>query len=423
MSSVRRSSSHASLEPRRALVLAVDGWSAGFLGPYGNTWLETPNCNELASRGMLFEHALVDQPTLEAFYHGVWSGGHAALPAHAACKSEPPLIELLKREGRATCLVTDEPAVAEFPVAQFFSRAEGVARLDPRQPAETPDQTQFAHLLATALSAMDEARADLVWIHSSGMTAAWDAPPAWREAYRDEEDPPPPTDPYPPVGPVPHDWTPDDLQGWLWAYAAQVALLDWGMAAVLEAWEQIREPALLIVTGTRGFALGEHGRLGPLAGRLHSEHLHVPLLVLSNRNHLAAARCQQLVQPFDLGRTLRSWFHTEGESEPDIRSLLELPIAELLPDGCGWPPLAVARQAEQWALRTPAWHACLAARSSADRRLYLKPDDRWEVNDVADRCPEVIEHFAELQRSIEQLPPDASLQSLPPLAPDLLLPP
>jgi len=26
--------------------------------------------------------------------------------------------------------------------------------------------------------------------------------------------------------------------------------------------------------------------------------------------------------------------------------------------------------------------------------LYGKPDDRWEVNDVADRCPEVVERLS-----------------------------
>src|SRR5690606_15923326 len=151
--------------------------------------------------------------------------------------------------GRTSCLVTDEPAVAEFDRARSFTRAEGVARLDPSQSAETPEQTQFARLLATGLSVLEEEPADLVWIHSSGMTAAWDAPAEWREAYRDEEDPPPPTRTLPPLGQLPDDWTPDDLQGWIWAYAAQVAVLDWGVAALLEAWEQMREPALLIVLG------------------------------------------------------------------------------------------------------------------------------------------------------------------------------
>ena len=38
------------------------------------------------------------------------------------------------------------------------------------------------------------------------------------------------------------------------------------------------------------------------------------------------------------------------------------------------------------AIRTPAWYL----RHAAEPELYAKPDDRWEVNDVADRCDEVV---------------------------------
>jgi arylsulfatase A-like enzyme len=386
---------------------------------------------------MLYEHVLVDAPTIESFYQAVWAGGHAALPNAPAGTARSSLVELLQSHGRSSCLITDEPRVADLALARSFSRAEGILRQSTSEPAETPEATNFARLLATALSAIEREPSDLVWIHSAGMFAAWDAPTAWREQFCDEDDPPPPAAVVPPAGPLAEDWEPDDLQGWVWAYGAQVALLDWGLAAVLESWEQIREPALLVLMGTRGFALGEHGLIGRPTDGLHSEHLHVPLIVVANRDGLAATRCQQLVQPYHLWQTLVNWFGTGSVVGEANDGLFELPIAELQAKGSSWPPLAVAQLHDHWALRTPAWHACVSPRSwDADHaaprvsrsgsrpcQLYLKPDDRWEVNDVAIRCPDVVERFLELHRAIEQLPAGANFEALMPLAPDLQFPP
>jgi hypothetical protein len=35
-------------------------------------------------------------------------------------------------------------------------------------------------------------------------------------------------------------------------------------------------------------------------------------------------------------------------------------------------------------VQTPTWKLITAA---GQDRLYVKPDDSWEVNDVSDRCP------------------------------------
>src|SRR4029453_2326583 len=50
---------------------------------------------------------------------------------------------------------------------------------------------------------------------------------------------------------------------------------------------------------------------------------------------------------------------------------------------------AIASSASERALRTPAWYARFSESEATE--LYLKPDDRWEVNDLARRCPEVAE--------------------------------
>jgi hypothetical protein len=51
------------------------------------------------------------------------------------------------------------------------------------------------------------------------------------------------------------------------------------------------------------------------------------------------------------------------------------------------------------AIRTPAWMLIQRASDpeqlartggAGDVELYLKPDDRWEANEIADRCPDVV---------------------------------
>ena len=63
---------------RSAVVVVVDRLGAGFLGPYGNTWLETPFWNEMADQSVLFEQAITDSPDLARIYRSYWQGVHAA---------------------------------------------------------------------------------------------------------------------------------------------------------------------------------------------------------------------------------------------------------------------------------------------------------------------------------------------------------
>ncbi len=63
-----------------AIVIVVDRLGAGYLGPYGNTWIETPSCNRLAARSVLFEFALADAVDLATVYRSYWQGLHAMSP-------------------------------------------------------------------------------------------------------------------------------------------------------------------------------------------------------------------------------------------------------------------------------------------------------------------------------------------------------
>ena len=67
-----------------AICLVFDRLHVGYLGPYGNSWIETPAWNRLASQSMVFDQALIDSPDLQRLYRSYWQGWHAMCPAPPA---------------------------------------------------------------------------------------------------------------------------------------------------------------------------------------------------------------------------------------------------------------------------------------------------------------------------------------------------
>src|SRR5256885_274942 len=120
--------------PKSIVVLVIDRLGAAWLGPCGNTWLDTPNFNRLATRAGLFG---------------------------AAC--------------------------------------EWVAA--PQRP-------------------------NVIWLHWRGMSGPWDAPLEMRYHFADEDDPDPPTFVVPPEKTMGVEVDPDEVLGFVQAYAAQIQVAD-----------------------------------------------------------------------------------------------------------------------------------------------------------------------------------------------------
>ena len=64
-----------------AICLVIDRLHRGFLGAYGNTWIETPAFDRLAAESFVFDQMLVDSPRLGPLYRSFWQGLHALAPA------------------------------------------------------------------------------------------------------------------------------------------------------------------------------------------------------------------------------------------------------------------------------------------------------------------------------------------------------
>jgi arylsulfatase A-like enzyme len=392
------------------IVLTIDRFHAGFLGCYGNTWVATPHFNRLASESFVFDQAYIDHPSLDELCQTWWTGSHCLRRQLSGGDLGPPptLQSDLSRAGFSTACLTDEPVVADHPLAAGFDELLrlGFAAGDPQPSylAEIIEQTQLARFFAATTQWLASAREPFfAWIHSRGLGGPWDAPHELRQNYAQEDEADPPDTLEPPCRYLTHADNPDDVWGLCQAYAGQVTLADECLGGLLELLEveNLAADTALIVLGARGFPLGRKGRLGPIDDALYGEVAQIPWLMRLPDKAGAAARASVLVQTCDLAPTILSLtgmardlpHHAGHDLLPLIREDAVLPRDRICLVGVGG----------ERALRTPAWYLRLPGGRSAEEplpELYAKPDDRWEMNDVADRCPEIV---AALQAAHDEL--------------------
>ena len=382
-----------------AICVVIDGLHAGMLGCYGNDWTATPAFDRLACEGFVFDQALIDGPTLADFYRAAWQGRHALAPSI----ENPQALTLprrLRETGIATSLWTDEPRLARLPGCEDFDAVEQLDFELPSGPAEEWDLTVAAQLFAAAADGLPNLRPPfLLWLHCRGPAGIWDAPLEMRQAFADEADIAPYAGSEPPHVVLAEDHDPDVALSVRWSYAAEVAVVDRCLEALVAAIAAagLTDSTLSSVQACRGFHLGEHRLIGPpdASTRLHEELIHVPWL-LRLPNELGPGRSQALVQPADLAATLQDALGLPASSASGASVLpLIRGEQETLRDR------ACLASASERGLRTAAWylrwHEAAAAGEPAPPasdtvyRLFSKPDDRWEVNDVENRLSDLID--------------------------------
>lgn len=387
------------------LVIAVDGLRASALGAYGNTWYETPHLNRFATESFLAEWCLASSVELADIYRSLWFARHPLRPA----PDPRSLPRRLAEHGWRTALITDEPTLTDLGGANDFDEVVPITDCKSAV-ARQLDATQ----LAAAFASLDVATSDattprLVWFHARGMYGVWDAPLEIRSALAEDDDPDPYSDVAPPDLWIDSAADPDARFRFSCAYAAQVQILDACVGALLDELKLVeqRRPHdrwLTVVLGVRGFPLGEHDRVGGIAPQLHCEQLHVPLLLHCSDGAGALHRAGQLVTHEDVPATIAAWAENDPVPQPleDGRSLLPLVYGE----PTDWRDYVIAASnTGQLTVRTAAWCWHRSCEETSEQ-LFVRPDDRWETNDVATLCPELAaglrEVAADFQSRCEQ---------------------
>lgn len=360
------------------IVLAVDGLRAAALGCYGNTTFPTPAFDLMASKSVVFDRHLASQFNLPALYDQL-------------------VCQHLKDDSKAgsvarSVLITDE---SYGQAAEQFGEAIAISLPDSAEPAASVDDTLLAKSFGQILDQLERSfqqpqPPNMVWIHSGTLLKAWDAPRDLIEALLDEDDPEPEVSVTPASGVIDRDADADQAFMASCRYAAQVQVLD----ACLDALEAFLGRLIgadryhFAVLGLRGYAFGEHGTIG-CVDSLYAEMREVPLLVkqasLGNRTP-PPRRSSDLMNTAAAGTLLANVF--KGAQFSTInRTEEEMPVV-LASDS------RIAYCTPEWRLMRPSQMEPLSPDDfdtrEIDCELYSKPDDRWDQNDVASLCPEVI---------------------------------
>ncbi|MSQ96362.1 MAG: hypothetical protein EXR98_17665 [Gemmataceae bacterium] len=332
----------------KILVIEACGLHLGYLGCYGNDWVATPNLDRLAAESIVFDNHFIDQPDLHAeiaWAHRSVGTGRYALPGTQSMMAS---LEVKPR-------VVQVDSVDRFAKEAWRSIGKDDAWL---------------------------------WFEGPSLVPPWEIEDDLLATYFDEEEIEKGLAPWPnpPLDLVALDVA--ELLQLQNTYAAVVTVFDAQLGALLDRLRERKmlDDMLLCVTARSGLPLGEHGMIGMPRPGLHDELVHVPLLLRLPRAAEAGLRIAALTQPVDL--------------LPTFSETLLQPIPPLH-GGSLWPlihgeveqlrPYAVAGQRiagyENWLMRTldAALHVPIGQPEEVPARtplLFLKPEDRWEVNDL-----------------------------------------
>ena len=398
------------MSEKSAIVLVIDGLSARFLGPYANTWFGTDQFDRLAGNSMLAEFAFADSTELLGSYRSLWG----LRPKFAGVNSnsatfENELVGCLSDLGIESTLFTDDQDLGECEVlVNKFDRVVSNPSPPVVGPANSEAETQQATFFAEALQQASKlGPGEMLWLHSKGLSGAWDAPYELRNQFAEEEDPDPPTfiDP-PSVETTIGELDPDELLGYQQACAAQVVLLDRFLGILLDQLAALPESErpFFVLTSTRGFPLGANRFVGQPEKSLFDDATHVPLFACWPDGRNGMQRNQSLVYSSVVGPLLLSWLGAEGV---EGNQWLESPLADREHE------FVFSATGDLRSLRTHGWKLIS---DQEEQRLFVKPDDRWDLNDVVRKCRNVGEEMQTLADAIEseiQLTGEPAVRDLP----------
>jgi hypothetical protein len=181
------------------------------------------------------------------------------------------------------------------------------------------------------------------------------------------------------------------------ALTAQISVIDQLLGVFLRFVSEhpVASKAHLAITSPRGYSLGGGGQIG-IGTSLTSESVHVPLLLSVADNNqggdneeFSNVRSHSLVQNTLIGKLIEQL--TAGDPESDL-PFINRNSAVFMDDQTK--PIFLEGKDER-ALQNRFWKLiCRQAENGEEEwRLYVKPDDRWDANDVSSRCPQIIEEL------------------------------
>ena len=379
--------------PEGWLLVTIDRLPAWMVAAWGATWVATPAITRLATAGLICDRVLVrSTEPLDTLTE--LATGRLPLKSVKGGVGRGPLAAAVARGWRVT-VVTDVPDQVHG-----MSGGDAGYRLVAVPPSSSATTTlsekESGCGRVIAAAEVELAGADLLWCHLGSLGLSWDAPQACREAFFDEDDPSPGDLAAIPDFDVTAKTDPDRVATVRQIFAGELAHLDdWLgrlVAAAATRWNRFG----LLLMGVRGMPLGLHGRVGVDNPEPppYAELTHVPAILLDPAGRQTAQRFGQLVLPADLGATVHDLIVGEGSEttrpKPDSvvsgQSLAALLSGDTVPWRSFGRDRVLSGSQDGQAVAVADWS--LIRDASGNKFLFRKPDDFFELSNVADRSQE-----------------------------------
>ena len=482
------------------IVVVCNGLHLGFLGTYGNSWIETPHLDRFAAEGVVFDHHYPENLTTIPTRRSWWTGRYGFADPESGWTplrhDESILPDILASHGVRSALISDVPLLREpgtgfgrgfddviwirgqgydpfIPAGDLRLKGKKIRVADEPglrlPPEDDPDfalwknrweqflrnravletnveeNTGVARTVRAAIDWLEHQKANsspfCLWLDLFSPHGPWDPPQPYRDMYaaedpddfeageegdliEDEDDDDSGLEDVPvlidvPAGPVGDVIGEAELLRLRRTYAGTVTLVDRWLGVLFEALKTLGrlDDTLVIFTSDQGEPLGEHGFVRRFRPWLYEELIHTPLIVRMPRAAFGGGRHQALVQTVDLLPTVLAALGlrpSESAHGHDLLPLIRGEQSKLRDYAC------LGMDVEEFAIRTHMWHLVMPVEPDPDDpprnvELYLKPEDRWDQNDVAGLHKEVADHLElTLRRFVDALGRDA-IDSVPPL--------
>jgi arylsulfatase A-like enzyme len=410
----------------KSLVIVINRCQPAYLGCYGNDWLPTATLDRLAAESVVFDQHFAEAPQPRLARRS-WHTGCYPLHRPLAPRGHGLAHGLWEAQVDAA-LVGDERSptrpsrFGQGWERQFWTRQ---ARLEALE-----QESLLGGTIQAAVEWLEEHRDRdrwLLWLELSSLQLPWSPAEFDDEATEGAEEAE--LEPWfdPPAGHVGTEIPAEAAERIPATYAGLVCGVDQWLGQLIEFLKEkgLYDDLLLIVTSDCGLPLGEHGLVGDARPWLHEELVHLPLLMHLPGGAEAGRRVQHLTQAVDLLPTLVEAFDLPLPGPVDGKSLLPLArgsTTKIRDHACSFAWTGRPGAWEEWSLRTHQWYLILPITADPPRstQLYIKPEDRWEVNNVLSQHPEAAEHLELSLRRFHTAARTGRLNELPPLRDDVL---
>jgi hypothetical protein len=336
----------------KVLLLLVRGMHLGYLGCYGNEWISTPEIDRLATEGIVFDQHFINQLHLDPSAAEISTLG-------ALGPSGDEVMDLLSGQGIKTYLL-------------------------PRDESQSSTSSR-AVAFEAALAGLAGIQDWYLCVDLNILLRPWRMPPVGQAGFSPEP------------AEIENPWL--IKQG---SYAAAVAEVDEEVARMRA---QLESAGLLndicwLITSDQGQAVDEERPATPPPPWLHEELIHIPLIVRLPQGSQASRRVEAFTLGGDVSAAIVTLACASGLPVQDnyLFELMQGDKRRAKRYVFAW---AESAGAMSWALRTEDVGVLIRASpapfdASRDARVFIKPEDRREVNNVAQHHLDLIEQTVQL---------------------------